>query len=441
MFYRAFRFVASVLLRLFFRLEAPVDPQLALQAEGPVMFVGNHPNGLVDPGMVFILARRQVTFLAKEPLFRLPVLGQILKGMDALPVFRKQDGPGDTTKNEGTLTASVAALEQGRAITIFPEGKSHSEPQLAELKTGAARIALEASRKGAKVRLIPIGITYEAKNLFRSRVHVEVGKPIEARDFVEQPGEEPHQAAKRLTSTIADALRAVTLNLEAWEDLPIVETAESLWALSRGQSAGDPERQKAFARGMSLVRSEQPERFESLKTQLASFRTRLTLLSVTPDDLTSRYRPATVAWFITRNLLWLATLPLFLIGVGLFFIPWLLPQLAVKAAKPEIDTESTVKVLTLLLLAPLWWAVLVIGAWFAAGLPFALFALVATLPLAAFTRYYFERRVAALRDVRTFFVLISRRAVQARLLQEGQALSNEVERLAAEYGPRVIATP
>jgi hypothetical protein len=192
---------------------------------------------------------------------------------------------------------------------------------------------------------------------------------------------------------------------------------------------------------MSLVRSEQPERFESLKTQLASFRTRLTLLSVTPDDLTSRYRPATVAWFITRNLLWLATLPLFLIGVGLFFIPWLLPQLAVKAAKPEIDTESTVKVLTLLLLAPLWWAVLVIGAWFAAGLPFALFALVATLPLAAFTRYYFERRVAALRDVRTFFVLISRRAVQARLLQEGQALSNEVERLAAEYGPRVIATP
>lgn len=438
MFYRAFRFVASVLLELFFRMENPVDPHGALDATGPVMFVGNHPNGLVDPGVVFILANRHVTFLAKEPLFRMPVLGQILRGLDALPVFRKQDGPGDTTKNEGTLTASVAALVQGRAITIFPEGKSHSEPQLAELKTGAARIALEATRQGAAVKLVPIGITYEAKNLFRSRVHVEVGQPLEAKSFLEQPGEDPHDAAKRLTSGIADGLRAVTLNLEKWEDLPILETAESLYALNRGEAAGNAERRLAFARGMSLLRAEQPTRFESLKTQVAGFRRHLDLLSISTDDLTSRYRPATVAWFVLRNLLWLATLPLFLIGVGLFIIPWLIPQLIVKATKPEIDTESTVKVLTLLLLAPLWWFLLVGLGWWSGGASLALFALIACLPLAAFTRFYFERRTAALRDVRTFFVLISRRAVQARLLNEGQALATEVERLASEFGPRVV---
>ena len=437
MFYKAFRFVASIALRLFFRMEAPIDPHRGLEREGPVMFVGNHPNGLVDPGIVFILARRHVTFLAKEPLFRMPGLGQILRGMDALPVFRKQDGPGDTTKNEGTLTASVAALREGRAITIFPEGKSHSEPQLAELKTGAARIALEAARQGAKVSLVPVGITYEAKNLFRSRVHVEVAPPLDATSFLEQPGEDPHEAAKRLTASIADALKDVTLNLERWEDLPIIETAEALWALGRGEAAGDAERKKAFARGMALVRQEQPTRFEALKTRLAEFKRRLDLLAVVPDDLTSRYRPATVAAFVMRNVLWLTTLPLFLLGVGLFFIPWLLPQLAVKAAKPEVDTESTVKVLTLLLLAPLWWAVLVLGAWWASGVQLAAFTFVAALPLAAFTRFYFERRLAAWRDVRTFFVLVSRRTLQARLLGEGQALSAEVDALAAEFGPRV----
>ena len=116
MFYRAFRFVMSLLLRNFFRVEAVVDPSHALSAKGPVIFVGNHPNGLVDPGLLFVLVDRHVTFLAKAPLFRMPVLGWILKGLDALPVFRKQDGAGDTTKNDSTLTASVDALVKSKNL-------------------------------------------------------------------------------------------------------------------------------------------------------------------------------------------------------------------------------------------------------------------------------------------------------------------------------------
>ncbi|MDP1826862.1 MAG: 1-acyl-sn-glycerol-3-phosphate acyltransferase [Archangium sp.] len=437
MFYRAFRAVSALALRLFFRVEPPIDPTGALTLEGPVMYVGNHPNGLMDPGFMLILAQRRVTFLAKEPLFRMPVLGQIMRGMDALPIYRKQDGPGDTSKNEGTLTASVDALLQGRAITLFPEGKSHSEPQLAELKTGAARIALEAARKGAAVRLVPVGITYEAKNRFKSRVHVEVAPPLPATDFLEAAGEDPHQAAVRFTEAIAAALRQVTLNLDAWEDLPILETAEALYALSHRERAGSAERQKAFARGMSLLRNEQPERFEKLKNDLAAYRARLELLRVSADDLTSQYRPGTVAFFIARNLFSVLSIPLVLTGFALFAIPYHLPLLAVKAVKPEKDTESTVKVLTLLLLAPLWWALLVALAGWAGGLGFAIATLLAVPPLALFTRYYLERRAAAWHDARTFFVLLSRQRVKAGLLEEGQALAAEVEGLVQELAPRL----
>ena len=42
------------------------------------MLVGNHPNGLVDPALVFVITDRHVTFLAKEPLFRMPLIGRIL---------------------------------------------------------------------------------------------------------------------------------------------------------------------------------------------------------------------------------------------------------------------------------------------------------------------------------------------------------------------------
>ncbi|MEW6430825.1 MAG: lysophospholipid acyltransferase family protein [Myxococcota bacterium] len=437
MFYRVFRAVVSLALRLFFRIDAPVDPHGGLALDGPVIYVGNHPNGLVDPGLLFILVRRHVTFLAKAPLFRMPVLGWILRGLDALPVFRKQDAGQDMKKNEGTLAASADALVAGRAITIFPEGKSHSEPQLAELKTGCARIALDAALRGARVRIVPVGITYEEKNTFKSHVHVEVGPALSAADFAE--GEHAREAVRKLTEAIADALEAVTLNLEAWEDLPILETAEALYALEKGDRAGDAERQKAFARGMALLREEQPARFEALKAALRSFRQRLDLVQVTPRELTFRYRPATVAWFIVRNLLWLFGLPAWLVGMALFTVPYWIPVLLVRATKVEKDTESTVKVLTLMLLAPLWWALLTGLAWWQGGLAWGVAALVGVPPLALFTRYFFERRRAALRNARLFLVLGSRARLKAALLREGNALAVEIAQVADELRPRVVA--
>ncbi len=440
MFYRAFRLVVSLLLRNFFRLEPVVDPARALSAEGPVIFVGNHPNGLVDPGLLFVLVDRPVTFLAKAPLFRLPVLGWILKGLDALPVFRKQDGGGDTSKNDSTLTASVDALVRGRAITLFPEGKSHSEPQLADLKTGCARIALDAVAKGAKVRIVPIGITYAEKNRFKSLVHVEVGATLEVTSFSKGQGAADAEAVRRLTNAIAASLSSITLNLEQWEDLPLVETAEALYALDKGDRAGDVERQKAFARGLSLLRAEQPERFDALKAEVTSFRRRLDLVQVRPEELTFLYRPATVARFVFRNLVWLFGLPLFLAGMVVFFVPYWIPISLVVATKPEKDTESTVKVLTLLLLAPFWWALLVGLAWWWGGSIAGLVTLGAVPALALFTRWYLERRAAAFRDARVFFLFFSRRRLKARLLAEGAMLAKQVDAVAEELRPRVTGS-
>ncbi len=440
MFYRAFRLVMSLLLRNFFRLEPVVDPARALSTDGPVIFVGNHPNGLVDPGLLFVLVERHVTFLAKEPLFRLPVLGWILKGLDALPVFRKQDGGGDTSKNDSTLTASVDALVRGRAITLFPEGKSHSEPQLADLKTGCARIALDAVAKGAKVRIVPIGITYGEKNRFKSLVHVEVGATLEVTSFSTGQGSADAEAVRRLTDAIATSLSAITLNLEQWEDLPLVETAEALYALDKGDRAGDVERQKAFARGLSLLRAEQPGRFDALKGEVVGFRRRLELVQVRPEELTFQYRPATVARFALRNLVWLFGLPLFLAGMVVFFVPYWIPISLVVATKPEKDTESTVKVLTLLLLAPFWWALLVAMAWWFAGPIAGLVTLGAVPALALFTRWYLERRAAAFRDARVFFLFFSRQRLKARLLAEGATLAKQVDAVAEELRPRVTGS-
>jgi 1-acyl-sn-glycerol-3-phosphate acyltransferase len=436
MFYRTFRAITALALRLFFRLEAPVDPVGGLALDGAVIYVANHPNGLVDPALVFALAQRPITFLAKAPLFQLPVLGWILKAMGALPVYRLKDGD-NPAQNEGTLSAAVDALVAGRAITLFPEGKSHSEPQLAELKTGAARMALEATRRGAEVRIIPVGLTYEAKSLFKSRVHLEVGPALHARGFLEGEGQDPRDAARRLTAAIADALWTLTLNLDRWEDLPIVETAEALYALAQDDDAGNPERQRAFAWGMRLLREEEPARFEQLKRDLASYRRRLELVRVSPRELTYRYHASTVALFVARNLAWLVGLPLFLAGLALFWLPYQVPHGLATARQDDLDVESTVKLLAAMVVAPLWWAALTVAAGWWGGRWLGL-AVWATVPaLALYTRWYFERRSSALHDARVFFLLGRRGPLKAALLAEGQALAREIDRLAAELKPRL----
>ena len=95
MLYLAFRWVVTWLLKAFYRLETVADPHHALALKGPVIFVANHPNGLVDPGMILMLARRKVTFLAKAPLFKMPVIGSLVRrpGAFARWVYREEMFP------------------------------------------------------------------------------------------------------------------------------------------------------------------------------------------------------------------------------------------------------------------------------------------------------------------------------------------------------------
>ena len=105
---RFIRSILRVILRVFFP-QIEISGIERVPSQGPVMLAVNHPNGLIDPLFLICLSPRPVSFLAKAPLFEMPVIGLFVRALGSIPVYRRQDGGFDPAKNRQTF-------ERARAI-------------------------------------------------------------------------------------------------------------------------------------------------------------------------------------------------------------------------------------------------------------------------------------------------------------------------------------
>jgi 1-acyl-sn-glycerol-3-phosphate acyltransferase len=187
----------------------------------PMLVVANHPNALMDPMLVATAMPRRLTFTGKATLFEKPLLPLFLRSVGVVPLRRASDeakrraagGAPDPNRNLDAFKAIVAALAARRAVLIFPEGKSHDEPGMSELKTGAARIAMRAVDGGVQdLAILPVGLVFEDKAEPRTRVLVEVGEPLR---IAEWRALRPGASAEALTGEIDRRLREVTVNFSS----------------------------------------------------------------------------------------------------------------------------------------------------------------------------------------------------------------------------------
>lgn len=191
---------------------------------GPVLVCGNHPNSLVDPILLGITAGRPVRFMAKAPLFKTPLLGSIMSALGMIPTYRGSDDAKQVRRNLESLDSSIQFLIDGDAVGIFPEGKSHDAVQLEMVRSGVARISVQAVEQGAaNLIVVPVGLNYAHKERFRSAVSVHVGEPIKVQDWLENSEDEGRKAIRSLTNEVAKRLKSVIVHLKEPEWEPLLE--------------------------------------------------------------------------------------------------------------------------------------------------------------------------------------------------------------------------
>jgi glycerol-3-phosphate O-acyltransferase / dihydroxyacetone phosphate acyltransferase len=437
------RFVSFWVNRFFRKVEIHRDSDVE---KGPIIIAVNHPNNLIDTLLVGYAIKRKVHYLATAELFRNRILSFFLRSSGIIPVYRKQDDPSHADKNLTTFQECFKILNQGGAIGIYPEGTTHAEPRIKKIKTGAARIALEAEDQFHQgIKLVPVGLNYSIRKSFRSKVIINIGAPLQISEYVARYQKDKTAVVEELTFDLQFAMENQIIHVEKPDlerlvkDVEQVYKAELIQDLAEESGISQKEvdsfrLSKKLVEAIDYFNKKEPERLLAFQQEINSYRNRLKKLRLQDETLQhlsqdkSSYRT-----FLTRVTLLLLGLPLALWGSINHFFPYHISRvISQKLAKKETD-YATVRILCGIILYPIFYAIqiywtLTYFGWMKA------FIYGMTLPIfGAFAYYYWDKFKSFRSSLQLFFVMLTRKQLLTHLKERREKLIAYLDRAKEEY--------
>jgi 1-acyl-sn-glycerol-3-phosphate acyltransferase len=224
------RLIARPLFRVLFSVEHHGVENVP--EEGAVIIAGNHPSYL-DPLLVGLPIRRTIRFMAWDALFKVPLLGQVIKAAGAFPVdIRKGRG-------EAAYREALRVLESGEALGVFPEGQRSDQAAMGDLRAGVARLAVES---GAPIVPVTIGGAMRAwpkwKLLPRpAKVVVRYHEPIRLSEEERAAKRDSREFQRQVTERVATSINRSLVpsihgaeSLEHWYRQPPSHVRSYEWA-------------------------------------------------------------------------------------------------------------------------------------------------------------------------------------------------------------------
>lgn len=256
-----------------------------IPGDSPVIFAPNHQNALMDALSIIVHVKKQPVFMARADIFKGSVTKKLLHLFKIIPVFRIRDGVESLSNNDASFAAAIQILTSGNCLGIMPEGTDNDKHRLRPLKKGIARLAFQAQLelpKGQSVKIVPVGIHYSHYQLFRSKIAINFGKPIDMLNYAALYSTNPQKALLDVKDTLANELKQLMLHIEEDTNYELLMNAKDIawYELCNKPANNYKERyicEKSICNALENAFATQPAKAEELNhliTEYNNLRTR-----------------------------------------------------------------------------------------------------------------------------------------------------------------------
>ncbi|MBI3135247.1 MAG: 1-acyl-sn-glycerol-3-phosphate acyltransferase [Bacteroidetes bacterium] len=407
MLYFILKILSKLTLKSYFRRIRIIGKE-NIPAEGPVIFIANHPSAFMDPIMVATTVKQPVYFIAAGEYVGKGIKGYVFKKwLHMIPVFRPSTRPEDVHKNKDMFNHCFDHLTSGGALLIFPEGVSITERKIKPFKTGVARIA-----RGAEIRndlklnshIVPVGLNYSNPHKFRSDVFINIGRAIPVSSFITAAESSEFEEVEKLTEAAEKALLETTLHVENNADDSLLYKLNSIYSRDLKQELGieyneqerEFEMQKDMLEAIDYFRHSNTQKFDATVNAIDAYLLKLQNSGLTDKDIKElKFQKS-----FRRITSYILGLPFFLVGLLTNFIPYNLVQFILKKVRFHDNFQGSMIVAAGLIIFALFYAAtaLLLGIftpvkWWAFAIPVVMYitGVYAQMYLAAI-RYSAQRR-------------------------------------------------
>jgi glycerol-3-phosphate O-acyltransferase/dihydroxyacetone phosphate acyltransferase len=276
-----------------------------------------------------------------------------------------------------------------------------------------------------------VGLNFDAKQKFRSRVLISVGQPIDPLVGLVQADPGDRAVVDQVTERIEEGIKAVTVNYPSWEEANIIGRAADLYASQ--QAVGSAEAslttefaiQKKLADAYSALNVSYARRVGRIVDAVNAYDRLLEVLSIEHEHVIQEHPKLLQAIFSLRKLsLFVIRVPLALLGLFLNAAPYFLTTMT-RYIKAPADRASTTKLVAGLFLYPLCWTLqaMLLGSELVPTFAWWLLA-----PLSGVSALLFqERHTQLLDELRTYLKLKTHTEMKQELEQRLQEVTIEVD--------------
>ena len=198
----------------FFYKKITISGKENIPNNGPILFVANHQNAMMDPLIVGTKSGKVMYFLARASAFKNKIAAKLLRAIHAIAIYRVRDGVDSKAKNEAVFKECLNLFNKGENMLIFPEGSHSIKRQVRSLRAGFVRMTFDYLKENPQkdLRIIPIGLNYDNTINYAKELHVIYGKPISTRQFFNE--KDVNKSQSDLINKVHQQLKRITVHIE-----------------------------------------------------------------------------------------------------------------------------------------------------------------------------------------------------------------------------------